>query len=121
MSLRSKGVIIKQMGSVTGKLSEKYRNINEKVGDIMGGKVVKMEWLERFDAAVADGEARGDEKRLIRQICCKLRKGKGIRQIADELEEDEIRIKVIRDAAEKFKPDYDENRVIEAIRQGSIA
>lgn len=29
----------------------------------MGGKVVKMEWLEKFDAAVAEGRAEGEAER----------------------------------------------------------
>ena len=59
--------------------------------------------------------------RLIRQVCRKRRKGKGVAQIADELEKNEIRIKAICDAAEEFAPDYDENIVISAIRQNALA
>ena len=59
--------------------------------------------------------------RLIRQVCRKLRKGKGVYQIADELEENEIRIKAICGAAEKYAPDYDENTVISSIRQNALA
>ena len=50
LSLRSKGVITKQIELVTYRLAAKHKNITEKVDDIMGGKVLKMEWLERFDA-----------------------------------------------------------------------
>ena len=59
--------------------------------------------------------------RLIRQVCRKRRKGKGVYQIADELDEDEICIKVICDVAEEFDPDYDENKVISAIGQNALA
>ena len=64
-------------------------------------------------------EAREDH--LICQGCRKLRKGKGVEQIADELEDDEICIKVICTVAEKFAPDYDENKVISSIRQNALA
>ena len=121
LSLRSKGVIIQQMGCVVKKLAEKREKVTEKVGDIMGGHVVKMEWLERFDAAVAGGEARGEDNKLIRLVCIKLRKGMQIPQIARELEEDEIRIKVICDMAKEFAPDYDENKVIEAVHLQELA
>lgn len=63
----------------------------------------------------------GEENRLIRQVCRKLRKGKGVDQIADELEEEEIRIKAICDMAEEFAPDYDEKKVILSIRQNALA
>ena len=86
--------------------------------------MIKMEWLERFDAAMAgsreEGREEGDENRLIRQVCRKLRKGKDVEQIADELEEDEIRIKAICDTAETFFPYFDEEKVISAIRQNAL-
>ena len=119
LSLRTKGVIIKQMENVTRRLNDKRGNVSRKVGDIMGGRVLKMDWLEKYDAAVANGRAKGraegDQARLITQVCRKLRKGKAISQIAEELEEDEIRIKVICDFAARFAPNYDEEQVINAI------
>ena len=121
LSLRSKGVIIKQMGSVAGKLSEKRDRVNERIGDIMGGQVIKMEWLERYDAAVAKGKEEGRaeerENNRVRLICKKLRKNKDIPQIADELEEDVEDIKPICDIAADFAPEYDEEKVIEAVRK----
>ena len=98
---------------------QKQAKVNERIGDLMGGRVVKMEWLERYDKAVSEGRAEGKEDLLISQICRKMRKGKEISQIADELEEDEIRVKVICDLAAPFAPDYDEESVIRAIRAGS--
>ena len=55
------------------------------------------------------------KKTLIGQICRKLRKGKTLAQIVDEFDENESKIKPIFDSAADFAPDYDENRVIEAI------
>ena len=57
------------------------------------------------------------EETIIRKVCLKLRKGKEIWQIADELEEDEPRIKAICDAIESFAPDYDEEQVVEWMRK----
>ncbi len=119
LSLRTKGVIINQMENVTRRLNKNRKKVSRKVGDIMGGRVLKMDWLERYDAAVAsgraEGRAEGDQARLISQICRKLRKKKTISQIADELEEDEIRVKVICDTAAGFAPDYVEEQVIKAV------
>ena len=58
---------------------------------------------------------------MIGQICRKLRKGKSVVQIADELEEDEARIKAICDAAEAFAPGYDEEKVITTVGIGTLA
>ena len=88
---------------------KKRENVIRKVGDIMMDST--LEWLRKYDAAVAEGE----ETRLVRQICRKLRKGKNISQIADELEESEIRVQVICDTAAEFAPDYDEEKVIKAV------
>ena len=59
LSLRSKGVILKQMEEVLNRLACQHTKVVGRVGDIMGGKVVKMEWLEKYDAAVAKGKAEG--------------------------------------------------------------
>ncbi len=67
-----------------------------------------------------EGREEGREAQLISQVCRKLRKGKNVEQIADELEEDEVRIKAICDTAEAFFPDYDEEKVIAAIRQNAL-
>ena len=64
---------------------------------------------------IEKGISKGMKKTLIGQICRKLRKGKTLAQIVDELDEDESKIKPIFDSAAAFAPDYDENRVIEAI------
>ena len=64
---------------------------------------------------IEKGISKGMKKTLIGQICRKLRKGKTLAQIVDELDEDESKIKPIFDSAAAFAPDYDEELVIEAI------
>ncbi len=66
------------------------------------------------------GRIIGSDQRLIGQICRKLRKMMDIPQIAREVEEDEIRVKLICDIAERFAPDYDEEKVFEAVRKELI-
>ncbi len=62
-----------------------------------------------------EGREEGDRERLIRQICRKLRKGKTVSEIADELEEAEIRVKVICDAVARFAPEFNEKKAVEAV------
>ena len=64
----------------------------------------------------AEGRAEGEDKQLVAQICKKLRKGKSIAQIADEVEEDEIRVKVICDAIAHLAPEYDMEKAVETVR-----
>ena len=62
-----------------------------------------------------EGQSKGEEKRLVKQICRKLRKGKNLSQIADDLEENESNIKAFFDTVAAFAPDYDEDQVIKAM------
>lgn len=46
----------------------------------------------------------------------KLRKGKSVEQIADELEADMATIAPICKAAEEFAPEYDEEKIFEKVK-----
>ncbi len=85
------------------------------MGDIMGGHILDLDVVVAHRQGVAEGEARGEIKTLSRLVCHKLRKGKTVPQITDELEENENRIKRICYTATGFAPDYDEELVIKAI------
>ena len=63
------------------------------------------------------GKVAGEEKEKVRLICRKLRRMMSVSQIAQEIEEDEIRVKLICDIAEQFAPDYDEQKVFEAVQK----
>ena len=63
LSARSKGAIIKEMENVTKRIAYNKDRVVEKVGDIMGGKPHKLEWLEKYDAAVEKGRAEGKDER----------------------------------------------------------
>ena len=58
----------------------------------------------------------GRDEQLIRQICRKLKKGKDVSIIAEELEEDDVRIRKICESLKSFAPDYDEDRAIEVLQ-----
>ena len=68
-----------------------------------------------------EGREEGREEQLISQICRKLRKGKNTVQIAEDLEEDAARVQAICDVAEEYAPDYDEEKVIDAVMQKALA
>ena len=83
----------------------------------MGGTVYETESERLRRVGREEGMEQGDELRLIRQVCCKLKKGKSIEQIADELEEEEARIQVLCDVARDFAPEYDERKILAAVMQ----
>ena len=60
-----------------------------------------------------EGKLVGEEQRLFRQVCTKLKKGKTPEVIAEELEEDLSIIRSICEAAEEFAPEYDWKKVME--------
>ena len=70
-----------------------------------------------FRELIEEGVEKGRDERLIDQICKKLHRGKDIPQIADEVEEDEIRVGLICDIAGRFAPEYDTMQVFEAVQQ----
>ena len=63
-----------------------------------------------------EGREEGEFRKLVTQVCRKLRKRKAIGTIADELEEREEVIAEICEAAAAFAPDYPEKEVFAAIR-----
>ena len=63
------------------------------------------------------GEKNGGEKKLIEQICKKMKKNLSAGEIAKILEEDERIVQRIYDTARSFAPDYD----IEKIRNRLVA
>ncbi len=67
-----------------------------------------------------EGREEGSEKRLVDQVCKKLRKGKDVEQIADEVEEDVIRVKLICDIARDFAPEYQTEKVFSAVQKESV-
>ena len=70
-----------------------------------------------YNRGKACGKEIGKDERLVGQICRKLRRMMSISQIAREVEEDEVRVKLICDIAERFAPDYDEQKVFEAVQK----
>ena len=60
-----------------------------------------------------EGKLVGEEQRLFRQVCTKLKKGKTQEVIAEELEENLSTIRSICEAAEEFAPEYDWKKVME--------
>ena len=57
---------------------------------------------------------------MIRLVCRKLRKGKSAEEIASDLEEDEIRIRIICNQAQNYAPNYDEEEVIKGIETAAV-
>ena len=68
---------------------------------------------EGVAAGIEEGKLVGEEQRLFRQVCTKLKKGKTPEVIAEELEEDLSTIRSICEAAEEFAPEYDWKKVME--------
>ena len=63
----------------------------------------------------AEGIEEGEMLLLISQVCKKMNKGLTAEEIAEMLEEDVERIRMICEAAGKFAPEYDRNKICEAL------
>ena len=64
-----------------------------------------------------DGKEAGEWLKLITLVCRKLRKGKNVEEISEDLEEDIAEIDLICKAAEEFAPKYDEEQVIHKLTE----
>ena len=99
-------------GTESGALSDRLRTEVEKSKANEKWRLDYMTLEEKYREKYEEGKT----DLLVRKVCKKLQKGKSIPQIADELEEDEIRIRAICQEAEKFAPDYDEEKVLDAVQ-----
>lgn len=66
---------------------------------------------EGMQAGMQTGEQRGIYLKLIEMVCKKMKKGKSLEVIVEELEEEEAEVERIYEAALKLAPDYDKNKV----------
>ena len=73
---------------------------------------IEMEIRHAAYVAREEGYAEGDTGRLVSLICKKLKKGMSVAQIADAVEEDEARVQLIVDLAQKYAPDYDIDKIV---------
>ena len=81
----------------------------------LAGKKIGQEIGQKIGEKI--GQQIGQELKLIEIVCKKLKKNKTAEQIADELEEDITDIEKIYDVAEKFAPDYDVNKIYDAMKK----
>lgn len=104
--------------------SDNIKLIHEKVKKIrasekMGVKYMQL-WEEKAyirDEGIEEGLAKGHSLTLIHLVCKKLRKGKNIEEIAEELEEEHEEIKRICNTAKMFAPDYDVEKIYEQLQE----
>ena len=90
------------------------KEIFDLTDQIEGGNMNRLfEHFNGYDIQAVRKESR--EGLLIELICKKLKKGKSVPQIADELEEDEAAIQAIVNAAEKYAPDYDVEKIVKDV------
>ena len=80
-------------------------------------ELTRMEYYQDgFSEGETHGEKNGQLQTLISLTARKLRKGKSVEQIADELEADIATIAPICKAAEEFAPEYDEKKIFEKVK-----
>ncbi|MBE5918840.1 MAG: hypothetical protein E7272_03255 [Pseudobutyrivibrio ruminis] len=68
LSAFSRGVIIKLIKEVNEKLTNKYVNINRRVGDYMGGRVLDLDIIRAHDSGIAEGREEGRQENAVSNI-----------------------------------------------------
>lgn len=72
---------------------------------------------EKLNRSRKEGETVGELRRLVIQICKKMKKNKTLAEIAEDLEEEVKVIEPFYRAAEKFAPEYDPKLVFEEMQE----
>ena len=100
---------------------KRIEELNEIVSEVKQSEeweAVRMNILEiGREQGIEQGIEQGEVQKLITQICKKLCKGKNIDCIANELEEEYDIVSQICGIAEKYAPNYDQNKVYEDFRK----
>ncbi len=98
--------------------SQKIKRIHEQVKRIKLSEKMGVKYMQLWEEKAyirEEGYEEGDKKRLIHTICKKLRKGKALEQIADEVEESLDLVRGICLVAQKEAPDYDCDKIYEIL------
>lgn len=66
---------------------------------------------------ISIGRSEGEKRALIRMVCRKMAKGKIVSEIAEDLEEDISEIDRIYQAALKYAPDYNIDKIYEVLKK----
>ncbi|MBD5528200.1 MAG: Rpn family recombination-promoting nuclease/putative transposase [Lachnospiraceae bacterium] len=98
--------------------SSRLKLIHSRVEKIRRSEKCGVKYMQRWEEiadARQDGYEEGRNEGVLREIiaavCKKLAKGKGVGQIADELEQELERISQICHIAEKYAPAYDQEKI----------
>ena len=107
--------------------SHVFRNeesLKERVERNMGGQVLEYEWETEYrnqiNEAKDEGRLEGRLENLISLVCRKLQKNKTPEVIADELEEEITDIERICEAAKGYAPEYDVEKIYQALQIETI-
>lgn len=93
-------------------LGNKFPKIREEVEKVFGGKVLEFEARTIKNQGRAEGRIEGRKEHLTECVCKKLRKGKDIKLIAEELEEEIGVIESIYETVKNFAPDYNVEEIL---------
>ncbi len=100
---------------------KRIEKLNEIVSDVKQSEeweAVRMSILEiGLEQGIKLGIERGMEQGLIELVCKKLRKGKSVICISEEVEQEYELISCICEIAEMYAPEYDQKKVYEAFRK----
>ena len=101
-----------EFASQTG--SERIKKIHACVKQVKSSEEMGVKYMQTWEERIIIrqfGRAEGEHRKLIEQVCKKLRKGKTPEIIAEELEEELEEIQCICDVASAYAPEYNLDNV----------
>lgn len=102
------------------------RELHEMVTEVKCDRKVGLTYMKAYELeqrllrqgeeiGVERGEKIGGEKKLLSQVIAKVKKGMGVPEIADMLEEDETTISRLVQIVNRYAPEYDPEKILEEV------
>ena len=114
-----KYAILRMSRKVIEHLASNYTNIQKEVGETMGGNILSYPEKDILEEGKEEGRKEGKDEGQISQLVSvmvkKIKKGKHLPQIADELELTEEEARPCYEAIISQSPEYNEDVIVSAL------
>ena len=91
----------------------RIKKLDEVVKEVRQSEEWEAVRMNILEIGIMQGMEQGADRKIIDQVCKKLKKGKTVSCIAEELEESLEGIEIICEVAKKYAPNYDIDKICE--------
>ena len=96
----------------------RIKELDEVVTEIRQSEEWEAVRMNILEIGIMQGMEQGADRKIIDQVCKKLKKGKTVSCIAEEIEESLEEIEIICEVAKRYAPNYDIDKIYEEYHSG---